>query len=304
LRHLGWRLGEPARGLRILRAFDPCPDRWALGWYLRALGELEEAYAHNDLPFFRADIRLLQGRLPEVEAIGDSARTAVAAFLMGHTRTLPPDVLAGAVPREQLLLLQGRLDRMRRAAAMEGLYREAGWGGDRVRCLLLLAEVALRQGDEGTCRAHLEDASAWILHSSSVEHLCLLHLMRARLARRVAGDHASAQRALDEGLHLARQSGLGLYLIDLLCEQAQVALGRGDVVAAERAAREAWQFASGPRCRFVWGETQAGHVLGLALAEQGRGREAREMLEQVLEARRRVGDPLAGQTEARLARLT
>ncbi|HEY7155601.1 MAG TPA: hypothetical protein VH575_16685, partial [Gemmataceae bacterium] len=46
LRHLGWKLGEMTRGLRILRGFDPCPDRWALGWFLRALGELEEAYRH------------------------------------------------------------------------------------------------------------------------------------------------------------------------------------------------------------------------------------------------------------------
>ena len=30
-RHLAWKLGEMARGLRILRGFDPCPDRWALG---------------------------------------------------------------------------------------------------------------------------------------------------------------------------------------------------------------------------------------------------------------------------------
>jgi hypothetical protein len=66
-RHLAWKLGEIARGLRIIRGFSPCPDRWALGWYLRALGELEDAFEQHTLPFFRADIRLLQGRLTEVE---------------------------------------------------------------------------------------------------------------------------------------------------------------------------------------------------------------------------------------------
>ena len=30
---------------------------------------------------------------------------------------------------------------------------------------------------------HLDAASGWILHSGSVEHLCLLHLIRARAAR-------------------------------------------------------------------------------------------------------------------------
>src|SRR5436309_14378449 len=109
LRHLGWKLGEMARGLRILRGFEPCPDRWALAWYLRALGELEGAYRRNGLPFFRADVRLLQGRLPQVAAEGDDARTAVAAFLMGRTKNLPPDLLGRGIPRGPLLPFPGRL---------------------------------------------------------------------------------------------------------------------------------------------------------------------------------------------------
>jgi hypothetical protein len=303
LRHLGWRLGETNRGLRILRGFEPCPDRWALGWYLRALGELDEAFAHNDLPFFRADIRLLQGRLAEVEAVGDSARAAVAAFLMGRTRALPPDVLACAVPREQLLLLLGRLDRMGRAADLQELYGDIGWGGESARYRLLLAEVALRQGDADACRGHLQDASTWILRSGSVEHLCLMHLMRARLAGRVAGDPQAARTALDEGLHLARQSGLGLYLIDLLCEQARLALGEGDARAAESAGRAAWETAAAPACGFIWGGTQAAHLVGQALAAQRRSADARAALAWALEERRRLGDPRAAETEALLARV-
>ena len=55
LRHLAWKAGEMARGLRILRGFNPCPDPWDLGWYLRALGELDEAFACNAVPSFRAE---------------------------------------------------------------------------------------------------------------------------------------------------------------------------------------------------------------------------------------------------------
>ena len=29
-RHLAWKLGEMAQGLRILRGFSPCPDGWAM----------------------------------------------------------------------------------------------------------------------------------------------------------------------------------------------------------------------------------------------------------------------------------
>jgi hypothetical protein len=65
-----------------------------MGWFLRALGELDEAYQANPMPFFRADVRLLQGRLPEVAAEGESVRSAIAAFLMGEeTSALPPDAL-------------------------------------------------------------------------------------------------------------------------------------------------------------------------------------------------------------------
>ena len=82
-RHLAWKLGEMARGLRIVRRFDPCPDRWALGWYLRALGEFELAYEQNNLPFFRADIRLLQGRLSDVAREADRSPVGSCSFSHG-----------------------------------------------------------------------------------------------------------------------------------------------------------------------------------------------------------------------------
>jgi hypothetical protein len=302
LRHLAWRLGEMGRGLRILRGFDPCPDRWALAWYLRALGEFDQAFAHNELPYFRADILLLQGRLPEVAAAGDSTRTPVAAFLMGRTTELPPDQLGSAVPREQLLLYVGRLDRVRRVALLEGFYHDIGWEGDRARCLLLLAEAARRQADAGRCRTCLEAASGWILHSGSVEHLGLLHLVRSRAARSLA-DRDAAQRAVDEGLHLARQCGLGLYHVELLCEQAELFLARADAPAAETVAREALRRASAADYQFLWGATQAGHLLGQALIRQKRMPEARAVLGKALALRLGVGDPGAEATETLLANL-
>ncbi|HZY87767.1 MAG TPA: hypothetical protein VFE78_23220, partial [Gemmataceae bacterium] len=291
LRHLGWKLGEPARGLRVLRGFDPCPDRWAMGWYLRSLGELEEAYRHNDLAYFRADVRLLQGRLPEAAAQGDDARAAVAAFLMGRTRALPPSLLACAVPRAQVLLYLGRLGQAARARELEEVYGDLGWNGDRARYRLLLAEVARRLGDAKGCRRYLQEAAAWVLHSGSVEHLGLMHLIRARSAR--GGDGEEAQRAVSEGLHLARQCGLGLYQVELLCVQAEVMLDRGDAPAAERTAGEALWRASAADCRFAWGEAEARQLLGQALVLQQRRAEARPVLEAALALRRRLGDPRA-----------
>ena len=110
-RHLAWKLGDMARGLRIIRGFNPCPDRWALGWYLRALGELEAAFEQHTFPFFRADIRLLQGRLTEVEKEGDTARTAIASFLMAQTTRVPSDTLGCVDPTSSALALHGALCR-------------------------------------------------------------------------------------------------------------------------------------------------------------------------------------------------
>jgi hypothetical protein len=302
VRHLAWNLGEMARGRRILRSFDPCPEPWDLAWFLRALGELEDAYALNPLAYFRADIRLLQGRLPLVAAEGDSVRSATAAFLMGRTRELPASVLSCAVPRLQLLLYLGRFEQARQSVHAERLYHGMGWEGDRVRCQLLLAELARRQTDFKNCQKQLEVAARWVLHSGSVEHLALYHLTRAR-AERSADKLPIAQSAVLEGLHLADQCGLGLYHVELLCERAEIALVLKDAADAEQSARAALRRAAAPDCQYQWGAVQAGHLLGRALIRQQKLLDARAILKETLDMRHRLGDPGADLTAQLLAQL-
>jgi hypothetical protein len=302
LRHLAWKLGETNRGLRILRQFDPCPDRWALAWHQRALGELDAAHANNALPCFRADIRLLQGRLPQVAAEGDEARSAVAAFLMGRTKVLPPSVLGCAVPRLQLLLYLGRHSAAWHTTGMEQLYGDLGWGGEEARYRLLLAELWRRQSDLAAARRYLDEASAWVLHSGSAEHLALLHLVRARLSRFV-GEGEAAQRAVAEGLHVARQCGMGLALIELLCEQAEVALARSDPAVAEDFACAALERAVAEDCRFAWGNAAALHLWGRALFARERTAEARRTLTRACRLAGRLGDPRSADVEQLLKQL-
>jgi hypothetical protein len=268
-RHLAWKLGEMARGLRIMRGFDPCPDRWAMGWYLRALGELDLAYEQNNLPFFRADIRLLQGRLNEVEKEGDPARSEVARFLMGRATRLPGDALGCVIPRVQLLLYLRRTADAWVAKQPEEVYEMIGWEDDRVRCQLFRADVASQLGDGHGTAESLDDATAWILHSGSVEHLCVYHLVRARIAMR-AQDFPAAQTAVEEGLHLARRCGLGLYHIELLAVSAELCLHESQPAAAEQSAREALGMACAAECQFRWGAAEAGQLLGQALMAQDR----------------------------------
>jgi hypothetical protein len=299
MRHLAWKLGETARGLRILRCFDPCPDLDALAWFLRALGELDKAYTRHPMPYFRADIRLLQGRLPQVAADGDDVRSATAAFLMGRVRALPRGSLGCAVPRDQLLLYLGRPGMPGNLAEIAAFYQDIGWEGDRTRLRLLQAEAAQRWGDLDGCRGHLNAASGWILHSGSVEHLCLWNQIRARAAR-TAGDSAASDRAVEDGLHLALRCGLGLSHIELLCDKAELALISGDTVAAEGAARDALVRATAKDCQFLWGAAEAGHLLGQSLAAREEFRSARPVLKEALELRRQLGDPKMGLTEGLL----
>jgi hypothetical protein len=301
-RHLAWKLGELARGLRIIRGFDPCPDRWALGWYLRGLGELELAYEQNNLPFFRADIRLLQGRLSEVEREADAARAEVARFLMGCATRVPADALGCVIPRVQILLYLGQSADAWLAKEPEQVYEMIGWEDDRARCQLFRADVASQLGDREGARQSLDAATGWILHSGSVEHLCVYHLVRARIAFR-SQDFQPAQLAAEEGLHVARRCGLRLYLVELLSLRAELFLHELQPSAAEQAAREARALASAPECQFQWGAAAAGQVLGHSLLVQARLVEARHALGDARSLQRALGDPRVVQTERLLARL-
>jgi hypothetical protein len=302
-RHLAWKLGESARGQRILRGFSSRPDRWALGWYLRALGELEEAYLENTLSYFRADVRLLQGRLAQVAAEGDSSRSAVADALRGLGPIPAADPLGLAVPRAQLLLYAGQVRQAWQALGTGQVYGSIGWEGDRARCRLLRAEAARRMAQVADARKALDESAAWILHSGSVEHLCQYHLARARLSLD-DGDPQASRRAVDEGLHLARQGGLGLCQVELLCVQAATSLAAGNAPAAEPAARRALELAAAPDCGFLWGRAEANHLLGQSLIAQRRAGEARSALREALTLRRQLGDLTAvRQTEGLLSSL-
>jgi hypothetical protein len=156
----------------------------------------------------------------------------------------------------------------------------------------------------------LAAAERWVLHSGSVEHLGLYHLVRARIAKK-SGDIRAAQRAVNEGLHLARQAGLWLYQVELLCLQTELLLAGGQSAAtlllggapaadAVRSAQEALDLALRPECGFAWGAADAGHLLGQALLAGGRNQDARTALEQALSIRHRIGDHRAEQTEALL----
>ncbi len=291
-RHLAWKLGEVARGLRIVRMFPGRPARWALGWYLRSLGEIDEAYRQHNLSYFRADIRLLQGRLPEVAQEGDPHRTAVAALLMGERQSVPYLELGCAIPLTQLYLYLGHTEQAVKAAGVVDLYSDYGWEGDRARVQLFLADAELRLNQLTESQNHLDVAAGWVLHSGSMEHLALLHLVRARRAR-IAGDRPQHLASIDDGLHVAKQCGFALYEIELTCERALYFFDVDSLDAAEQQARDALRMATDDGCRFVWGALAARHLLGRALLRRKQFDEARSVLQQALDDASRLRHPRA-----------
>ena len=91
--------------------------------------------------------------------------------------------------------------------------------------------------------------------------------------------------AVDEGLHLARHCGLGLYHIELLAVRAELFLSDSQPAAAEQAAREALRMASDPKCQFRWGAAEAGDLLGKALLAQDRLAEGMEAIKEARKLR-------------------
>lgn len=153
----------------------------------------------------------------------------------------------------------------------------SGDSGDTAVCHLWTAEMCRVEGDLARSRSYLERASRWILHASSQEHLCLLQLVRTRLAND-SGNYVKASSALAEGLDSARRCRFRIFQTDLLNEQARLHLLTNQPESAAESAREARELACAPECGYVWGEALAVHYLTASLFAQGRAREAKGLL--------------------------
>ena len=185
---------------------------------------------------------------------------------------------------------------------------------------LTQAEIQRRKGKLAGCRALLNKATQWVVRSGSQEHLCALHLGKARLALD-EGRLDAGRTALDEGLHIAEQCGYGFFHALLSITQAQASAGEGDwqgvlrsTTAARLGVRERVDDTSsaagaGPRlvpgcdhrrARLVWAGARAGLLQGRALVELGRRDEAREALVAVRQLQQSISDPALAETEEAL----
>lgn len=328
-------LGEISRGYRISNAFpkNHSMNKYEKSIFLRYLGD-PQLYA--DTYRGQNDALILLGMLRQAS---NKKRMGwdIAEFLMGKRKDLVDvsfhgDPITSAhtyLYRGELSAARVELDSLKDMIAPRDDYgRKLTFVDEESRFDLLLAEIERQEGHLGRAEQKIKKAEKWILASGSQEHLCVLHLTQARLStdkRR----YETAQAALTEGLHIAERCKFGLYHIDLLNEQGRLYVLQGKMKEAQRVALCALNGmledgepaprpdlplkkqrrnsplsvigAKHPECQYVWGEAQAGHLLGQALMAQEHVAEARNVLQHTLTLRTAIRDHLANQTRQLLA---
>jgi len=331
--HLAWNLGQYSRCVRILKEFPRLPDRAGLIWCYRALGDIDAAllYVDPDDTWWIGMLESLRGRFRVVaDRLALNRRDpilAISQFMMG---TISVDTLAQAPTWFGLPIspaecyLQAGLDHEAKSYSSNYLEqvseKGSSWSDEIARYDLIQAELERRSGNYGKCRGLLEKATQWIIRSGSQEHLCLLHLGKARLAIS-REQYGLAETMISEGLHTAEQCGFNLYHIDLLNEQAKLNIltkRYDEAIQNTRAAVNGMLKsdrrpapkpdmpengltilgASHPNCKYVWGEAKAGYLNGLSLFLDGKIDEAKRVLEWTLALQQQINHPDIPDTES------
>jgi len=105
-----------------------------------------------------------------------------------------------------------------------------------IRALMVRALVS--QGEIGAALPHLRALESWARESETVAVLCESYLLRARVAV-AQDDFPAAIEMTENGLRIARETGLGLLHTELLIEQAWACLRLGEPDDAAHAAATA-----------------------------------------------------------------
>jgi tetratricopeptide (TPR) repeat protein len=262
--HLNTHLGEYTRTYRILSAFDQCPDKSGMYHCQRAFGRMDEALRWRPNNRY---LLLLSGNLAQLSNDPNEITRNVARALRGEDVRIPDRAPDCPITSSMIHTYRGELIEAERAANLE--IKKSQYEDDRVRSEFALSEVERRQGALDEAKARMNRASTWALNSGSQEHLCLMQLCRARVAiEEVHGE--TALGALDEGTHIARECGFGLWLIELLVERGRLMMAMKDYEQAEVSAQEAFELASSPECRFQYGESEARQLLKESFSAQGK----------------------------------
>lgn len=201
---------------------------------------------------FRAHARALRG---QVAPALDDFRAALHFQHKAEGDTERPLYSDRGIYHTLLLARLGQVDDARRLTQANDKACAEDMGSPHMyfaHCRLLLADLARRQNDLDQARELHHQAHAWAVARDAKELLCWSALLRARTATTQALEHTEnnqpqqesqslddALTAIQDGLHIARDCGYGIYHIDLLTLRAHLRLLQADPDSAETDARTA-----------------------------------------------------------------
>jgi tetratricopeptide (TPR) repeat protein len=153
---------------------------------------------------------------------------------------------------------------------------------------LVLAE----RGDAKEMISHIRD---WTARTGDVPLIIEGHLLSVKNYL-LLEDLPAALAEAESGLLLARNCGFRIKEIEILIATAWVHLAWPNATEALAASRQALALATSSACNYVWGESDAAQVWGLAFVASGREEQARSALESALKTRQRIGHPGVAET--------
>lgn len=156
------------------------------------------------------------------------------------------------------------------------------------RCMVLRSDFARKSGNFSEAKDLCDRVHAWAVEKDDKELLCWEALIQAKIffdqaKQEVENEFkdydrfiAQSLKAINEGLHIARDCGYSIYHIDLILLRARIALCVGQIESAENDTLIALEkgihpkqtsglpellAASNPKCSYAWGITEGKNCL-------------------------------------------
>lgn len=251
--NLANKLGEFLRGYRILSQFPEIIDY--AGWLKYRLG-IGDTPSYSDLVKIKKHIKgdtfgidtalLLSGNLIEA----DKKQVSAASFLIGK-RVNKIYGTNDAIPKFSAYYYSNTYD---------SKASNDGFGNNAVK-KFLDAEKERKSNNFELAGKLIQEAEMEILSSGSQPHLCVMHLVKSRLALDMQ-EYENAYSSIYEGLEIAKNSGFRIFEIDLLLVKCKYHLMTKTYDLCCETALQTYSLAKDSKVMYVWG---AGYALLLNL---------------------------------------
>jgi len=163
------------------------------------------------------------------------------------------------------------------------------FGNDSVK-LLFEAELLRINNNHNSAWQKLKSAEARVVQSGSIEHLCLLHLIKAKL-HLDKDEVANSEYEIFEGLELSTSARYRILKIDFLNEQARLYLSKNAPNKFIETIKSAIDLSTDSSCKYFWGALKAADLMIEAAniyskREEGYLKEALSVFKEIFETQK------------------